>query len=114
MRAITYVWASRMPKESIHPSPYTSNAMIVAVESGNEKVGQWVREERNIMDDYRKIFGEDPPEIGAIALMSDTDDTKEEVTAYYGDIFMSDKKPQLPEKRGLNRQLPLSSAHRSR
>jgi hypothetical protein len=65
--------------------------MIIAVESGSEKVGQWVKEERNILEDYRKIFGEDPPEIGAVALMSDTDDTQEEVTAYYGDIYLAEK-----------------------
>lgn len=91
MRAITYAWASKAPKESTHPSPYTSNAMIIIVESGPEKVGQWVKEERNIFEDYRRIFGEDPPEIGAVALMTDTDDTQEEVTAYYGDIYLLEK-----------------------
>ena len=91
MRAITYVWASKTPKETAHPSPYTSNAMIVVVESGNDRIGQWVKEERNIFEDYRKLFGEDPPEVGAIALMSDTDDTQEEVTAYYGDISLAEK-----------------------
>ncbi len=91
MRAITYVWAAKIPKESFHQSPYTGNAMIVAVESGGEKVGQWVQEERNIAEDYRLLFGEEPPEIGAIALMTDTDDTLEDITAFYGDISLSAK-----------------------
>src|SRR6185369_12402162 len=41
MRAINYVWATRMPKGSEAPSPYTKNSVIVAVESGDEKVGSW-------------------------------------------------------------------------
>lgn len=87
-RAINYVWAARMPKGSSVPSPYTSKAIIVAVESGEEKAGQWVSEERNYYEDYRKLFGEEPPKLGAVAIMSDTDDTGDEVTAYYGDIFL--------------------------
>lgn len=89
MRTISYVWAHKMPKGSSTPSPYTSNAIIVAVESGDEKAGQWISEERNVFDDYRKIFGEDPPPIGGIAIMTDTDDTKDEVNAWYGDISVA-------------------------
>lgn len=97
MRAINYVWAAKMPKDSHVPSPYTSNAIIVAVESGDDKVGQWVNEERNIYEDYKKYFGEEPPKIGAVAVMSDTDDTQEEVTAYYGDIFLESAKQNHPQ-----------------
>jgi hypothetical protein len=91
-RAINYVWASRLPKGSSVPSPYTSKALIVAVESGDEKAGQWVKEERNIYEDYRKLFGEEPPKLGAVAIMTDTDDTRDEATAYYGDIFLESAK----------------------
>jgi len=91
-RAINYVWAAKLPKGSSVPSPYTSNAIIVAVESGDEKAGAWTNEERNIREDYRKLFGEDPPKLGAVAIMTDTDDTRDEVTAYYGDIFLQSAK----------------------
>ncbi len=88
MRAINYVWAAKMPKNSFAPSPYTSNSIIVAVESGDEKVGTWVSEERNIYEDYKKMFGEEPPQLGGVAIMTDTDNTQDEATAYYGDIFL--------------------------
>jgi len=91
-RAINYVWADKMPKGSSVPSPYTSKAIIVAVESGDEKAGQWVNEERNYYEDYRKLFGEEPPKLGAVAIMSDTDDTQDEATAYFGDIFLESLK----------------------
>jgi hypothetical protein len=32
------------------------------------------------------IFGEESPPVGAIAIMTDTDNTGESVTAYYDDI----------------------------
>lgn len=88
MRAINYVWAAKMPKGSEVPSPYTANSVIVALESGEEKAGQWVFEERNIYEDYKRIFGEEPPLLGGIAIMTDTDDTHDEATAWYGDITL--------------------------
>ncbi|WP_243371957.1 DUF3047 domain-containing protein [Geotalea sp. SG265] len=98
MRAINYVWSAKMAKESFAPSPYTSNSVIIAVESGDESVKKWVSEERNIYDDYRKVFGEEPPLLGGVAIMTDTDDTQDEATAYYGDIFLVGKPQGAPEK----------------
>jgi len=87
-RAINYVWSARIPRGSSAPSPYTANSIVVAVESGNEKAGRWQAEERNIFEDYRKYFGEEPPKLGAVAVMTDSDDTGDEVTAWYGDISL--------------------------
>ena len=88
MRAINYVWAAKMPKGSEAPSPYTANSVIVAVESGEELAGKWVSEERNIYEDYKRIFGEEPPLLGGVVIMTDTDDTQDEATAWYGDITL--------------------------
>lgn len=90
-RALNYVWAAKLPKNSVVPSPYTGNAIIVAVESGEEKGGRWVSEERNIHEDYKRAFGKEPPQLGAVAVMTDTDDTKDEVTAWYGDISLAER-----------------------
>ena len=49
---------------------------------------KWVNEERNIYEDFRKFFGEEPPLLGAVALMTDTDNTGEEAVAWYGDITL--------------------------
>ncbi len=95
-RAICYVWASKLPKDAHAPSPHTANSIDVAVESGDDKVGSWVTEERNIYEDYRKFFGEEPPALGAVALMTDTDDTQDEATAFYGDITLVSIKPPAP------------------
>jgi len=87
-RAINYVWAAKMPKESIAPSPYTDHNQLLAVETGDDQAGQWKSETRNIYDDYLRIFHEEPPDVGAIAVMTDTDDTQDEVSAWYGDITL--------------------------
>ena len=86
-RTINYIWANKLPQGEAVPSSYFSRSMMVAVESGQEKAGQWVSEERNIVDDYQMLFGEDPPNVGGIAIMTDTDDTGGEAQAWYDDLI---------------------------
>lgn len=85
-KTINYIWANKLPKGEHIPNPFTGNAIMVAVESGRESVGRWVSARRNVYDDYRMIFGEEPPRVGAIAVMTDTDNTGGTATAWYDDI----------------------------
>jgi Protein of unknown function (DUF3047) len=85
-KSLNYIWANKLPAGSMVPNPFTGNAMMIAVESGPGKAGQWVTERRNIVEDFRRAFGGKPPEVGAIALMTDTDNTGEMARAWYDDI----------------------------
>jgi hypothetical protein len=86
--ALNYIWATDIPKNTGMNNVYTDRAKMVAVQSGPEFVGSWMQEERNIYEDYKQLFGEEPPEIEFIAIMTDTDDTGESATAYYDDIIL--------------------------
>jgi hypothetical protein len=88
-KAINYVWAGRLPKEESFPNPFTRNAMMVVVESGADKAGSWVNEQRDILADYRHLFGGEPRKLGAIAIMTDSDNTGGSATAWYSDITLS-------------------------
>ena len=92
--AINYIWESKSPVGTMVPNPYTDRVQMIVIESGNEKVGQWVRESRNIHEDYQKAFGGDPPLISGVAVMTDTDNTRESAVAYYGDVVF--KKQEDP------------------
>lgn len=85
-KAINYIWANKLPKGHLQPNSYTHNAVMVAVESGPEHTGQWVIEKRNIVEDYISAFGARPPPAGAIAIMTDTDNTGGYGSACYGPI----------------------------
>ncbi len=84
--ALNYIWDGKASKDTIVPNPYTDRAMMIVVESGSVDVNRWVVEERNIFADYKQAFGEEPPLISGVAIMTDTDNTGESATAYYGDI----------------------------
>lgn len=89
MKAINYIWANKLAKGSFLSSVYAADSKMVAVESGNGKAGQWLNEERDLFADYRLLFGTDPPEAEAIAIMTDTDNTGGTAEAWYGDIILS-------------------------
>src|SRR5262249_20046559 len=54
---VMYVWGSKTPKGGHVVNKYTSRIKIIAVESGRDKLGQWLEESRNVADDYRRLFG---------------------------------------------------------
>ncbi|MCA1803576.1 MAG: DUF3047 domain-containing protein [Rhodothermaceae bacterium] len=85
-RAINYIYANREQPGLIRENPYTDLVTMIVVDSGEENTGQWRTYRRNILEDYRSIYGEDPPPVEAIAIMTDSDDTGESAVSWFGDI----------------------------
>ncbi len=75
--SLSYVWSSKAEKERIITSPYTERAKIVLLRMGEKDVGTWQEEEVDMLEDYRKAFGTDPPARARIAIMNDSDNTGE-------------------------------------
>jgi len=90
--SLNYIWANHRHKKRILPNPYTGRAQMVILRQGKKDVGKWVGETVNILKDYREAFGEDPPRIAHLAIMSDTDNTGEAATAYVDFIELRKKK----------------------
>ena len=84
--AINYIWESKSPIGTMVPNPYTDRVNMIVIESGKTRLNEWITEERNIYEDYMKAFGRYPPKISGVAIMTDTDNTKESAVAYFGDI----------------------------
>ena len=81
---ICYVWAASGEAGRVIPSPHYERAAGIIAESGTARAGEWVTEERDILQDYRAAFGADPPEISHLAVMTDSDDTGGLAEAWYG------------------------------
>ena len=87
-KALVYVWGNRAPVGTFAKSAYTDQAALVVLHSGDEGAGQWRSEARNLRDDFLEAFGDEPPEIHSIAIMTDADDTGASASACYGDILL--------------------------
>jgi hypothetical protein len=83
---LCYVWDASAPVGTTGWSPYTDRLRMIVVDSGTADVGRWKTVRRNIVEDFRRAFGEEPPVLSGLALATDTDNTGSRVTAWYGDL----------------------------
>ncbi|UCF18709.1 MAG: DUF3047 domain-containing protein [Gemmatimonadota bacterium] len=88
-RAICYVWASSEPIGSTFRNPYFRNVVTIVLQSGDDRAGYWMMEQRDAVSDYRDAFGEPPKHLSAVAVMVDTDNTKSSTTAWFDDISVN-------------------------
>lgn len=87
--ALNYIWANHLPEQTFLANAYTDQTVMVAVNSGDRQLGEWVTVERDLVADYRRAFGNAPPAIVGVAIMTDADNTGEQATAWYGDLILS-------------------------
>jgi hypothetical protein len=94
---INYIWANKLPQGQAVTNSFSDRVKMVAVRSGNTETGKWLCEQRDLYADYQKLFGEDPPHIGAVAVMTDGDNTGSQTQALYGNITLSSKERRCGE-----------------
>ncbi len=80
---IMYSWASDAPVGTITPNDQTGKIQTIVVGGG---VGEWREFRRNVLEDYRLAFGEEPWDIVAVGVMTDAGNTRGKARAQYGDI----------------------------
>jgi hypothetical protein len=83
---LMYIWSNKAPVGAVIQNPRTGRVQMIVASSGSAGVGQWQALARNLRDDYRKAFGEEPGKVLAYGVLTDTDNTGEQVTGWYGDI----------------------------
>jgi hypothetical protein len=88
---LMYIWSNKEPVGKIVPNPRTNRVQMVVGSSGAGGVGAWQTLSRNVVDDFRKAFGEPPGKLLGVAILTDTDNTGESVEAWYGDISFRPK-----------------------
>jgi hypothetical protein len=84
--SLLYVWLNTKPVGTVYSSPHTERVRHVVVESGEGRLGEWVSVRRNVLQDYKRVFGEEPGHIVAIGIMTDYGDNNSPRRAFYGDI----------------------------
>ncbi|MFD2177431.1 DUF3047 domain-containing protein [Veronia pacifica] len=100
-RSINYVWSSMQDAGSGWDNAFAGkNVKMIAVRGKEAEAGRWYQEKRNVYADLIERFG-DKGSVSAneksyryidiIALMTDTDNSKQNAVSYYGDIFFSEQ-----------------------
>jgi hypothetical protein len=83
---LMYVWSNQLPVGTVVQNPHTDRIRAIVVGSGEDGVGEWRDYRRNVLEDYRRVFGEEPWDVVAVGVMTDTDNTRQKARCLYGDI----------------------------
>jgi len=82
-RVVNYVWSREQAAGTVWPNPFTGNAIMVAVQSGEDGLGEWHGFERDVRADFRRYHDIDITGVSAVAIMTDADNTGGEASACY-------------------------------
>lgn len=88
---LMYVWGTHSAPESVVINPRTDRIRKLVLESGPARLGRWLDYERDIRADYEKAFGEAPGALVGIAIMTDSDNTRQKAKAWYGPVSLVNK-----------------------
>jgi Protein of unknown function (DUF3047) len=93
--SLTYVWDNKRPLNTIVPNPHTGRIQKLVASSGPSGIRSWQMHQRNILNDYRAAYGKEPGKLIAIAVMTDTDNTKTYAQARYRGLVLSKAEPTV-------------------
>jgi hypothetical protein len=85
---LMYIWTRNAPRETVITSRFTERIRMIVAESGADKLGSWQQVRRDLFEDFRRAYGEEPGPITGIGIMTDTDNTGAQAQAWYGDIVL--------------------------
>ncbi|MDH4193424.1 MAG: DUF3047 domain-containing protein [Nitrospirota bacterium] len=94
---IGYIWDNGLPVGTVLTRPNDPSVNYIVVRSGREQLGIWLTEERNVLADYRRIFGEEPSILKGMSLVVDSDQTNSKAASLFGPIIF---RPELQVAKG--------------
>ncbi len=90
-KVICYIWDTSAPKgltdDAFSPPFMTVKAIVVR--SGPDETGKWITETRNAYEDYRKLFGQEPPRIAGIRIQINSQHTETSGESFFADVVFS-------------------------
>ena len=88
-RAINYVFSSNNNVNEHWRSPYTKKSVDYVLSTTKEHLDTWVTVKANVKDDFLKFHELNLTDLTAVAIMTDTDNSKLKAISYYQNIFFS-------------------------
>ncbi|MFM8899313.1 MAG: DUF3047 domain-containing protein [Burkholderiales bacterium] len=92
---LMYVWDNHAQAGTVIPAGSgTDRIRKLVLDSGPTHAKTWRTHMRDIAADYRLVFGEEPGALVAVALMTDSDNTRSRARAWYGQVRILDNTGQ--------------------
>jgi hypothetical protein len=87
-KAIVYIWDTTAPQGTMGNAavPWPMSIKTVVVRSGTADTGKWFTEVRNVYDDYKKLFGDEPAEVAGVRLQINSQHTETSAESYFANV----------------------------
>src|SRR5215510_3430720 len=85
-RIIGYVWDTTQPVGTICKSEKTGTVTYIVIRSGSADLHRWITEQRNVVDDFKRVYGDAPDDPAVLSVAIDSNDTNSTAEAMYGAI----------------------------
>jgi hypothetical protein len=92
-KSIVYIWDTSAPQglmEDTTPVPFM-HVKVVVVRSGPAEAGKWISETRNVYEDFKKLFGDEPPAVSGMRLQINSQHTGTSAESYFADVAFKSK-----------------------
>jgi hypothetical protein len=89
---LCYVWDHALAPGTLLHNAFSHRLRMMVVDSGEEKLGQWVTHTRDVAADFQRAFGEESatlPPLQALLVGADADNTGGHSLGYVGDVTLS-------------------------
>ncbi|MEO7851021.1 MAG: DUF3047 domain-containing protein [Rubrivivax sp.] len=86
---LMYVWDSQAPVGTVVVNERTDRVRQIVIESGTAHVGTWRSYSRDVVADFQRAYGEKPGALLGVAVMTDSDNTRSQAEAWYGEISLT-------------------------
>jgi hypothetical protein len=85
-----YLWETDPKNKGLDgQSPAWFKSRVIVLQAGPDKLNQWIQEKRNVYEDYKRLFGEEPPKVGGISLYINTQHTQGSAESFFDQIYFS-------------------------
>jgi len=87
-RVLTYIWDTTAPQGTMQSASSIPLVHIFAVvcRSGMESANQWLRESRNVSEDFQRAFGRPAPRVRGVRLQINSQHTGTSAESYFGEV----------------------------
>lgn len=90
---LMYVFDAREPVDSLVINGRSDRVRKLVLDSGPAGLRQWRAHRRNLREDFIRAFGEEPGPLIGVAVMTDSDNTRQRASAWYADIRIEGEQP---------------------
>jgi len=87
--SVGYYWDNLPPKGATGESPSWSKLQVMILRDRKDALDTWYMEKRNVYEDYKRLFGAEPPRVGGVGIYINSQHTESKAEASWAEIFFS-------------------------